>query len=195
MRRILALTYHELPPLCKRSSRAFRQFKAALMCHPNSTWLQALPLVLLGIRTAYKEELKCSTAELVYGEPLSLPGEFFSPGPTNSPPTNPDDFVDGLRMHMARLRPTATSNHALTDTFVHKDLANCTHVYLRDDSVRGALVPPYTGPYKIVSRPDDKTIIINIKTADVRVSINRVKPAHIFMEEALRHTTPAGLMV
>jgi len=30
--------------------------KAAIMCHAEEKWTEALPLVLLGIRTAYKED-------------------------------------------------------------------------------------------------------------------------------------------
>jgi len=49
--------------------------KAAIMCHANDQWTDSLPLVLLGIRTAYKGNLQASTEELVYGEPLRSPGE------------------------------------------------------------------------------------------------------------------------
>ena len=43
----------------------------------NEHVVDSLPLVLLGIRTALKDDLHCSTAELVYGTTLCLPGEFF----------------------------------------------------------------------------------------------------------------------
>jgi hypothetical protein len=43
--------------------------KAAILCHVDKQWTEALPLVL-GIRTAYKEDLQSSVAELVYNEPL-----------------------------------------------------------------------------------------------------------------------------
>jgi hypothetical protein len=32
-------------------------------------------MVLLGIRTTFKVDLQSSSAELVYGEPLRIPGE------------------------------------------------------------------------------------------------------------------------
>ena len=47
-----------------------RTLKAAIMCHADEQLTKALPLVLLGIGTAFKEDLQSSTAELVYGEPL-----------------------------------------------------------------------------------------------------------------------------
>ena len=52
--------------------------KAALKSHLNPTdWSCSLPLVLLGIRIALKEDLGCTAAELVYGTTLRLPGSFF----------------------------------------------------------------------------------------------------------------------
>ena len=56
-----------------------RQLKATLMCHADEHCDEALPLVLLGIRSAWKEDLKASRAELVNGFPLRLLGEFFAP--------------------------------------------------------------------------------------------------------------------
>ena len=51
--------------------------------------LSPIPLVLLGIRTALKEDLHCTAAELVYGMSLRLPGEFFS---SSSLPSIPDSM-------------------------------------------------------------------------------------------------------
>ena len=54
-----------------------RQLKASLKCQPiPNNWVSALPMILLGIRTALKEDLHCSAAELVYETSLRLPGEF-----------------------------------------------------------------------------------------------------------------------
>ena len=49
--------------------------KAAIICHADEQWTEALPLVLLGICTDYKEDLQSSTAELAYGELLRVLGE------------------------------------------------------------------------------------------------------------------------
>jgi transposase InsO family protein len=53
--------------------RLHRTLKAALMCYQSEAWTDALPLVLLGLRTAVKPDIKASAAELVYGEQLSVP--------------------------------------------------------------------------------------------------------------------------
>jgi hypothetical protein len=47
--------------------RFHRSLKAAIMCHADQQWTEALPLVLLGIRTSYKADLQAFVAELVYG--------------------------------------------------------------------------------------------------------------------------------
>lgn len=51
-----------------------KQLKAVLMVHsPQSQWTKVLPLVLLGIHSALKEDIACTSAELVYRSTLSLP--------------------------------------------------------------------------------------------------------------------------
>jgi hypothetical protein len=144
------------------------------MCHGGS-WSSALPLVLLGLRTAWKPDINSSSAELVYGEPLRVPGEFFAPAPQ---PINAPEFVKQLRHCMAELRPTPASRHSTPRTFVFKDLATTSHVFLRQDGVRAALQPPYTGPFEVLERAD-KTFRINVRGKPVNVSVDRLKPAHL----------------
>jgi cleavage and polyadenylation specificity factor subunit 1 len=80
--------------------RLHRTLKAAIMCHVDEKWTEALPLVLLGIRTAYKEDLKSSAAEHVYGEPLRVPGELLVPA---APNVEASGFIQRLRRHMDQL--------------------------------------------------------------------------------------------
>lgn len=156
--------------------RSHRQLKAAIMCH-EVTWHRSLPLVLLGMRSALKEDLKCCPAEILYGEPLRLPGEFFIASNFNKD-DNFKDFVSFLRKKMSELRPIPASRHGSHSTFIFKDLSDISHVFLRDDSVRKSLQSPYTGPYSVVRR-NDKIITLLIKGKEVTVSLDRVKPAYI----------------
>jgi hypothetical protein len=89
--------------------------KAAIMCHSDEKWIEALPLILLGIRTAYKEDLQSSAAELVYGEPLRVPGELLVPA---APKVETSVFIHQLRRHMDQVRPTPAARHASPATFV-----------------------------------------------------------------------------
>ena len=45
--------------------RLHRQLKAAVMCRGDEDWAEFLPLALLGIRSARKEDFKAALAELV----------------------------------------------------------------------------------------------------------------------------------
>jgi hypothetical protein len=95
-------------------------------------------VVLLGVRTAFKMDLQVSVAELVYGEPLRIRGELLTP---TTDPVETAHLSTQLCQHMARLRPVSAARHTSPATFVHTDLNNCTHVFLRQDAIRRALEP------------------------------------------------------
>jgi hypothetical protein len=159
--------------------------KAAIMCHADQRWTDALPLVLLGIRTSFKEDLQVSVAELVYSEPLRIPGELLT---RSANPVDPALLITELRQHMAHLRPVPAARHASPATFVHNALEKCTHIFLRQDATRLALEPPYSGPYQVLSRRD-KTLQLLVCERPVTVSIDRVKPVYI-LNEANRRNNP-----
>lgn len=164
--------------------RFHRQLKGAIKCHENDHWVEVLPTVLLGIRSAFKEDLKATSAELTYGVNLRLPGEFFVPAQVR----DTSDFVTQLRQRIRDVRPTPASRHGGRSTFVFKDLATCKYVFLRHDAIRRPLQPPYDGPYKVVRR-NTKTFVINIQGKDETVSIDRLKPAFV-MGEDITATSP-----
>lgn len=171
--------YH---PACNGMIERFhRQLKAAITCHGNIKWTETLPLVLLGIRSALKEDIGVSSAELVYGEPLRLPGELFHPSANES--TDITDFAARLSALTQTIRPQPASRHRSKQVFIFKELATTSHVYLRDDTVRGSLQPAYTGPYKVLKR-DDKTFQILVRGKATTVSIDRLKPAFILSDSS-----------
>jgi len=157
--------------------RLHRTLKAAIMCHAGEHWTEALPLVLLGIRTSYKD-LQSIAAEIAYGESLRVTGEFLVPV---TPKVEASIFIQKLRRHMDQLQPTPAARHSSTATFIHRDLTDSTHVFLRQDAVRRALDTPYSGPHKIIAR-SDKTLILSVRGRQVTVSTYQVKPAYILEE-------------
>lgn len=159
--------------------RFHRQLKASIMCHGNYRWTESLPLVLLGIRSSFKEELQASSAELVYGEPLRLPGEFFEA--SDPRPTDITEFNARLYNLVDKLRPVPASRHTKEKVFIFKDLATCDHVFLREDALRASLQPAYSGPHKVISRAD-KYFKLLVNGKHVTVSIDRVKPAYILTD-------------
>lgn len=163
--------YH---PQCNgQIERMHRTLKAALKAHNHKSWLEILPTVVFGLRIHYKEDIQASAAEMVYGEPLRVPGEFLFPSP---PDANPHEFLRDIRHTFSTLKPVPASRHDNPSTFVYKALKTCPSVYLRDDTVRGSLQRPYTGPYPVISRKD-KTFKILKNAKHVIVSIDRLKPA------------------
>ncbi|GBM12646.1 Retrovirus-related Pol polyprotein from transposon 412 [Araneus ventricosus] len=107
--------------------RLHRQLKSAIRAHATERWTVVLPSILLGIRASVKEPLNCSVAEMVYGTRITLTREFFSVNKTLS--TN--DFLASLQQRMSSLRPIPMSQHCTSKVFVHKELNNCSHVFLR----------------------------------------------------------------
>ncbi|BHF80355.1 hypothetical protein SprV_0702348100 [Sparganum proliferum] len=152
--------------------RLHRQLKSELMSQTES-WSVNLPLVLLGIRSSVKEDIQCTAAELVYGTPLRLPGEFVQSSTTNIPST----FVQQLKQRMAQLRPTPTRPTSKR-VFVHEDLKSSPFVFVRHDAVRKSLCSPYDGPYKVLQRMDKYYVIQKADKTDT-VSIDRLKPAYL----------------
>jgi transposase InsO family protein len=153
--------------------RVHRTLKSALKAHNNPSWFETLPTVLLGLRVHCKEDIKSSPAELVYGEPLRVPGEFFTPSQNT---ITDADLLKNLRQTFANLRPSPVSRHANPDSFVFRELDSTPCVYERDDTVRGPLQRPYTGPYPVLTRTD-KTFTILKNNKQVVVSKDRLKPA------------------
>ena len=156
--------------------RLHRQLKVALKAHPHSTWMDSLPLVVLGKRTSLKEDLHCTAAELVYGTSLRLPGEFFTSPPPSSL-INRSDYVLQLKSRMSHVRPTPPRLTQRRD-YVNDDLATSTHVFIRQDAVRKPLQPPYNGPYPVVKHTD-KYYTVNISGKHDTVSLDRLKPAYL----------------
>jgi hypothetical protein len=163
--------------------RMHRSHKAA-MCRAEERWTEALPLAL-GMRTAFKEDLQASVAELVYREPLRIPGEHLAASPTTR---HPSELMTQLRRHFERLRPVSAARHATPAAFVHKDLADSTHVFFRQDAVRRPLDPPYSAPYKVLGRTK-KTLRMSMNGRPATVPTDRVKPAYIMVEPDDRTVT------
>lgn len=155
--------------------RFHRTLKTALKAYPDPTsWTAYLPLVLLGLRTAVKEDLKCSPAELVYGQSLQLPADFLaSPGV----PADENDLVGRLRERMRNAVPSPTRPKQVR-FHLPVGLETCSHVFVRIDRVRPGLTPAYEGPFPVLRRLRH-TIVIDRRGRSESINRNRLKPAHV----------------
>ena len=137
------------------------------------TWFDHLPFVLLGMRTSIREDSQCCPANLLYGAPLRLPGDTFTP---STPVPAASDFVRQLRVVVAAAAPMPVLHHGSRPSRVDPALRNASHVFLRVDAVRRPLVPPYLGPFDVLER-NDKTFVILQNGKPTTVTIDRLKPA------------------
>jgi hypothetical protein len=78
--------------------------------------LLTLPLVLLRICMAFKEDLQASVAELMFSESIRIPGELLTP---TAYPVDPALLITELCQYMACLRPVLAARHASRATVVH----------------------------------------------------------------------------
>nr|VZI00481.1 unnamed protein product [Spirometra erinaceieuropaei] len=165
--RIRTTAYHPV-------ERFHRQLKASLRAAADPENLtDHLPLVLLGIRSALKPDLDCSATELVFGATVRLPGKMISPTPQGAV-EDPTNLLHRLRQFMRTLSPVPLTSSA-SPSYLEKDLATCSHVYLRCARVRRPLEPPDDGPFRVISR-GTKNFRIQRGTREV-VSVDRLKAA------------------
>ena len=145
------------------------------MAHESpNPWTITLPAVLLGVRSAVKKRPGRSAAEMIYGTTLRLPGEFTEQYTVDSN-TDLENYSDKLRVAMSRLHlcpPRDTQEHNI---FQFKEIATCTHVFLRRISIAPPLTVPHDGPYKVIAR-SGRVIKILVKGKVETVSLDRVKP-------------------
>ena len=187
-KRIRTTSYH--PIANGMIERFHRQLKASLKAQPYPThWTDSLPMALLGIRTALKDDLRCSAAELVYGTTLRLPGEFFDPTEVDGT-ADPASYVVRLRSTMHKLRAAPVRKQTQRAVHVSDELLSCTHVFVRHDAVRKPLQHPYDGPYQVLGR-GSKQFTVAVKGRREVISLDRLKPAH--MEAPLMPIPPPEL--
>ena len=107
---ITTTSYH--PEANGMVERFHRHLKAALTAQGDrSHWVDQLPLVLLGIRAAVREDTGSSVAEMLYGTSLRLPNEFFEAASRTEPDASA--FVKDLGRAMRSLRsPSCRSRPA-----------------------------------------------------------------------------------
>lgn len=179
IKKIHTTSYH--PQSNGLVERWHRSMKAALMARCNTLhWASELSTILLGLRTALREDTGTSAAEILYGTSLRLPGEFYV---TSQSEPDESEYVQKLRHVMKAMRPAPTTPHTENrSTFVSKDLATCSHVFVRNDAVRKPLSPPYDGPYPVILR-NEKTYTLKLPTRTTVINIDRLKPAHILCED------------
>ena len=113
--------------------RLHRRLKETLLAcshvHP-SEWFWKLPSVMLSLRMTLKPDLGAQPAELLFGEPLSIPGSLLSFSRRDAAAT----ATFHSHQSSTRSRSTAADSHLR----LPQELQTCTHVFVRKggDSLR-----------------------------------------------------------
>ncbi|KAJ8395403.1 hypothetical protein AAFF_G00033880 [Aldrovandia affinis] len=113
----------------------------------TTRWSVVVPL-------ASKEDLQSSSAELVYGQPLCVPGDL------------PRSASLQRSTHLSRAEafmPVPSSRHGLPQSQVPDNLHTADFVFIR--------------PFHVLE-PGDKTFVFDIRGKPDHVSVDRLKPTH-----------------
>ena len=167
--------------------RFHRHLKSALRARlTGPTWSNELPWVLLGIRTAPKEDLGCSSAELVYGAPITVPGDFIA----NHGPQQDHSFqLQRLRDQVGSLAPVPTARHGTAPASVPAGLQQAKFVFVRRDAHRNSLQCPYEGPFRVIEN-GSKTFKIDMGGRTETITVDRLKLAHLDVDSPVQLAQP-----
>jgi hypothetical protein len=130
-------------------------------------WAAHLPWVLMGLRAAPKEDCGISSAELVNGQELHLPGQpTLSTAPVAEGAATPPTVRPAL--------PTRLTGDLNQTGRVPDQPEGATHVYVLNGSKPSLLSPPYSGPYLVRLR-GLKSFNIFIGGRLETISVDRLK--------------------
>lgn len=170
--------------------RLHRQLKESFWARQaGCDWARQLPWILLGIRTAPKDDSGYSPVQLVFGTSLRVPGVMCDILDISKSPSQVfQDVNEAVKSYV----PLPTTFHGQASSFVPTSLHSCSHVWLRVDRIQSTLSSPYEGPFKVLKR-NSKNMVLLINEHPKTVNIDTVKPA--FMVEKPIQTTRSGRLV
>jgi hypothetical protein len=152
--------------------RFHRRLKDALRSRSaTADWHSHLPWVMLGIRSAWREDAEFSPAENVFGSQPVLPGQFLLDPESPSP-----SFLADSQGVIAGRMPLLTSHHTLpAPSELPEELLLARFVLVRRDGVQPPLSPAYDGPFAVLER-STHFFKLQIGTRTDTVSTHRLKP-------------------
>ena len=137
--------------------RMHRDLKASVRARlVDSSWQDCLPLVLLGLRSAWKSGPDAAPSEMLYGTMLRLPGEFVASSEVAVSPsssTSSSSFISEFQARMRSQRAAPLLHHTSSPaSYVPRSLMSASMVLVRHDGVRRPLQKPYDGPIQCSNR-------------------------------------------
>lgn len=127
---------------------------------------------------------------MTYGAELRLPAEFFVDSNNFIP--NAANFVEKLSIAIRKFA-NVSRRYGRSPVYVPATLRSCSHVFVEEPPINGALKSPYKRPYCVVEQ-GEKTFKVNIDGETPTLTIDRLKPAFMMREpEPQLITTPSKL--
>ena len=134
-------------------------------------WVLHLPLVLLGLCLAPKDDTDLSVSEAMFGSPLMVPGEFLHS--TELPPATDlgkieravAEFLVPPPHHVLRTPPCP----------LPAALMSAKYMFVREDASVTSLSPLYCKPYLVLERCD-KFFCLQLGSRTDVVMVDRLKP-------------------
>ena len=153
--------------------RAHRQLKDALRAREaGAEWPDHLAWVLMGLHAAPKEANGVSSAQLVFGQPLILPGEL-----TDIQEAAADDFITQLASSEPppACQPRSYAAVAASPPSIPTHLKEARFVYVQRGGNVPPLAPVYSGPYR-VQHAGPKVFLLEVGPNLEKVTVDRLKP-------------------
>ena len=135
-------------------------------------WMDVLPWTLLARRNSFHNELQSTPAEVVYGEPMRLPGDL-------TPRPSPGQTVEDILTKVKALpdRPPSQTRPPVEPQHFPQQAHEATHVYVRKPkSKRKPLGPVSDGPFVILKR--EGTSCLTIQTGTYKSGAPRTELVH-----------------
>ncbi|XP_012934556.1 uncharacterized protein LOC106011014 [Aplysia californica] len=134
-----------------------------------------------------QDDLGYSSAELVYGELLIVPGD---PLPSEASAWSATDFLTAFRAKVQFTRPRPAIQHCDPVTYFQPSLLTAKYVYIRSTTVKSSHQRPYKGPYMVLA-PGEKTFLLDIGGRTERISVDRLKPVQVDPAQPVHLQQPA----
>ncbi|XP_068228082.1 uncharacterized protein [Palaemon carinicauda] len=126
-------------------------------------------------KTTPKDALDIWSAEMVCGDPLIVPAEFF-------PSAASSDKLQPLCHAVGKSTPCHKTYKSPAKQLIPTDLHSSTHVCICTDTSKSPVMPPYTGLLPMI-RCTAKAFLHNMRGKEDCVSIDCLQPAYLLPDD------------
>ena len=152
----------------ERSHRTMKQIIRALKDRfPD--WEQALPVALYAMRTSVMDN-GFSPAQLIYMEPLTVPGDLVVPPFKNPVRVTDHQYLNQVQSNLRVIRDMMTTELRNQDPEAYP----ASHVYIKQQLAHG-FDNKYKGPYKVLE-DQYPVLLVEIDGKPTRVNVDNCKP-------------------